>query len=72
VGNGAFGASMRCQNSSVVRVAFARNTSAPKLTCRGTTVMLSAAATAGCRSLAESVMSATDVTMLSLRSGLGR
>ena len=59
VGNGASGAVIRCQNSSVVRLTPARKLSGPKLTTSGTTAMPAALATSGGRSLAESVTIAT-------------
>ena len=59
VGNGASGASIFCQNSSVLSVTPGRNVSSPKLTNSGTTRMPAAAATSGGRSLAESVTIAT-------------
>ena len=59
LGNGASGAVMRCQNSSVVRSTPALNRSLPKVTSRGTTVMPPAAAAAAVRSDAESVTMAT-------------
>ena len=59
VGNGASGASIRAQNSSVVIVTFGRNVSSPKLTTSGTIVMPARSATSGGRSLAESVTIAT-------------
>jgi hypothetical protein len=61
-GNGASGAVIFCQNSSVERSTPAEYVSSPKVTMRGTTAIPSEAALAGSKSDAESVTMATRPT----------